>query len=280
MIIDKLKQLSSLTMQEQYVADYMIENPQHILEMNAKTLAKASHTSASTVVRLCQKLNFHGYSEFKVQFVYELTEMNKQLKSVPYQKESTLEEIVETMPLIYKRAIDFTKTMMDIPTLKKIINLIKKANRIEIYGDGINYELAKMATYKFEEIGISSYAYTSANWTHVKLLEKNSIETIAFLISHTGHNRGMIDSATRLKESHIECVAIVGNKNSRLVKLCDHSMQIMTTKNTLEFSNVHFTLSIQYLFDCIIAACMLEHYDRLKDVIEELKGDREKWTLE
>lgn len=283
MIVDKIKNLDNLTQQEAYVVEYILANPQDVLKMNCNQLAKASHTSASTIVRLSQKAGYKGYGELKILYASEyshMQQMEEELKPIPYEKESTIDDIIQTMPLIYTKAIDFTRTMLERNKIIQIINRLKQSERIEIYGDGVNYELAKIAAYKFEEVGVSAYAYTSANWTHVKLLEKNKTNTIAILISHTGKNPGIIDSAKRLKDAHIFMVGIVGAKESSLSKWCDTSLQIMTTRNTLEFSNVMFTMSIQYIFDIMVASLMIQHYDHLKSITEELREAREQWGKE
>ena len=283
MLVDKIKNLDNLTRQETYVVQYILENPQDVLKMNCNQLAKASHTSASTIIRLSQKAGYKGYSELKIQYASEyshMQQMEEELKPIPYEKESTIDDIIQTMPLIYTKAIDFTRTMLERNKIIQIINRLKQSERIEIYGDGVNYELAKIAAYKFEEVGVSAYAYTSANWTHVKLLEKNKTNTIAILISHTGKNPGIIDSAKRLKDAHIFMVGIVGTKKSSLSRWCDTSLQIMTTRNTLEFSNVMFTMSTQYIFDIMVASLMIQHYDHLKSITEELREAREQWGKE
>lgn len=56
MIIDKLQVIPNLTLQEKAVVDYIVQNPEAVLNMNASQLAKASYTSASTIIRLCQKV--------------------------------------------------------------------------------------------------------------------------------------------------------------------------------------------------------------------------------
>lgn len=40
--------------------DYIVQNPEAVLNMNASQLAKASYTSASTIIRLCQKVFLGG----------------------------------------------------------------------------------------------------------------------------------------------------------------------------------------------------------------------------
>lgn len=58
MIIDKMKILDHLTIQEKYLVDYIINNQEDILKKNINELAKLSYTSSATISRLCKKLGF------------------------------------------------------------------------------------------------------------------------------------------------------------------------------------------------------------------------------
>ena len=66
MIIDKMKILDHLTIQEKYLVDYIINNQEDILKKNINELAKLSYTSSATISRLCKKLGFNGYKELKL----------------------------------------------------------------------------------------------------------------------------------------------------------------------------------------------------------------------
>lgn len=46
MIIDKIKVLEHLTIQEKYLVDYILNNPEDILKKNINELAKLSYTSS------------------------------------------------------------------------------------------------------------------------------------------------------------------------------------------------------------------------------------------
>ena len=47
MIIDKMKTLDHLTIQEKYLVDYIINNQEDILKKNINELAKLSYTSSA-----------------------------------------------------------------------------------------------------------------------------------------------------------------------------------------------------------------------------------------
>ena len=139
MIIDKMNTLENLTNQEKAVVDYIIANPKALLEMSVNELANASYTSASTITRLCKKLGTKGYADMKFIYVSEYPEMMKlkdSLKVVPFSRNSGIDDIIHTMPLIYSRAIDHTRSMLDRNTVIRVSNLMKRAQVIDLYGDG------------------------------------------------------------------------------------------------------------------------------------------------
>ena len=196
MIIDKMCALKNLTSQEKAVVEYILDNPKDLLDMNVSELAKASYTSSSTVIRLCKKLEVKGFADLKFIYASEFPEMMKQ------------REMVNTLPFVYLKTMDYTKSMLSRNTIIRITNLMKQAKRIEIYGDGVNYDLAKMMAFRFENVHKDCFVYNASHWEHIKYLEYQKIPTLGILLSHTGKNPMVIDAAKRLKESGIKTLSI------------------------------------------------------------------------
>lgn len=280
MITDKMSNLENLTNQEKAVVDYIIANPKALLEMNVNELADASYTSASTITRLCKKLGTKGYGDMKFKYVSEYPEMMKikdSLKVIPFDESSGIDDIIHTMPLIYSRAINHTRSMLDRNTIIRVSNLMKQAQIIDLYGDGINYEIARNICYKLDEIGITANAYNSVQWNHCKRLQKQKTPAFSILLSHTGKNPSMVDAAKRLKEYGIPSLSITGNIDKRLMNITDYNFQIMVTENTLEFSNVIFTMSSLYLLDVLVASLLVHNYKSIDSMLKEMDGLRYNW---
>ena len=280
MIVDKMQNLNNLTSQECAVVEYIISHPKDLLNMNVTELAEASYTSPSTVIRLCKKLGTKGYADLKYIYASEYSDMIKlkeSLKTKPYNKHSTIDDIINTMPLIYSRAIEHTRSFLDRNTIINVVAALKASKIIDIYGDGINYDVAKMFCYKLEEIGIRAVAHDSANWNYCKLLQLEKTPAFSILISHTGKNPNVTDAARRLKKCGIPMLSISGNIDQRLAKLTDYHIHIMTSKNTLEFSNVIFTISTQYVLDIIVASLLVDRYTIIEKDIETLNDERYEW---
>lgn len=280
MIIDKLNQLHSLTNQEQAVVDYINDHPKAVINDNVNQLAKNSLTSASTIIRLCKKLDLSGYTEFKLLYTSQYPEMMKQqenLKTQPFQKDTSFDEILDILPLAYTKAIDYIKTMLSKNTMIRVINKMKQAKRIEIYGQGINYDLGRMIAYQFESVNKDCFVYNAPHWEHIQHIELHKIPTLAILLSHTGKNPIIVDAAKRLKKSHIHTISLTCNCEEKLARLTDEHIEIIDFKSELELKTMMYTMGVQYVLGVCISSLMIHNIDQIQSMTHQMKGEREKW---
>ena len=241
MIIDKMKTLDHLTIQEKYLVDYIINNQEDILKKNINELAKLSYTSSATISRLCKKLGFNGYKEFKYQYAAEyshLLELKNDFKIEPFSSESSIDDALNKIELLHKRAIEYTKSLLDKQVIERIYQLIKNAKYIEIYGTGINFSLAEIYSLNFEEEGVISKAYNSLNPMHLQYLrQRKPNDTVCIYLTHTGQNMEMLKIAKDIRKYHAKSIVICDHKKREICKYCDETIVIMTTQNTTELSN-------------------------------------------
>src|SRR5277367_4537551 len=65
---------NALRTAEQRVADFILKHPDELIYLTVTELAERTNTSESTVVRLCQKIGYKGYQEFKIVLARDLVE--------------------------------------------------------------------------------------------------------------------------------------------------------------------------------------------------------------
>ena len=54
--------------------EYIIKSKDRVVDMTIRDLAKETHVSTTTILRLCKKLGCDGFSEFKVKFKLDMEE--------------------------------------------------------------------------------------------------------------------------------------------------------------------------------------------------------------
>lgn len=263
MILERLKAKEGFTHQEQAVAEYILKHMEDIQGMSSEELARASYASKATVIRLCKKLGVAGYPELKYQLVSEMVQnirVNQLLNKEPITEKSTYQDILDTLPKLYDKAITDTRLCMDKNVITRIFNRIKVAERIDIYGSGISYILAQSAAFKFATLGMECSAYESVNAHYLSAAKKQ--KSVSFIITFTGANRSMIDVARYLKKTtDTYVVGIIGRHNEEMKKWCDEMVEIPSRDSLLSLKVVTSFTATTYVLDIFFSMYLAQHYE-------------------
>lgn len=138
MILEQLKETENFTSSERMIAKYVLEHAEHVGHLTASDLAKESYTSKTTVIRLCKKLGMKGYQDFIRQVGIEAAEskrVNALLESETFNENSTYEDIVQKLPSIYDSAVGNTKLSLDRNVVRRVVNRIRQADKVDFYGN-------------------------------------------------------------------------------------------------------------------------------------------------
>lgn len=263
MLLEKLKEDVHFTNHERDVVHYILNHQEQVPSMSAGELARAAYTSKATVVRLCQKLGLAGYQEFKLKLVEEINQKNRidrMLANEPVNGQSTYTDIINTLPVLYDKAITNTRLSFDKNVMIRINNYLQGAECIDIYGTGISYHLAKEAAFKFATLGIECSAYESING-HYLAARKNK-KTVAFLLSFTGANRTVVRIARYLREATGNyVVGIAGPHGDTLKKWCHETVEIPNRDSLLSLDVISSFAAANYVFDVFFALCLARRYE-------------------
>lgn len=263
MLLEKLREEEHFTNHEKDVVRYILDHLEQVPSMSAGELARASFTSKATVVRLSQKLGLAGYQEFKLKLVEEVNQKNRIdriLANEPITGKSTYTDIINTLPVLYDKAITNTRLSFDKNVMIRINNYLQGAECIDIYGTGISYHLAKEAAFKFATLGIECSAYESING-HYLAARKNK-RTVAFLLSFTGANRTVVRIARYLREAtNNYVVGIAGPHGETLKKWCNEMVEIPNRDSLLSLDVISSFAAANYVFD-VFFALYLSRRDR------------------
>src|SRR5271156_5156946 len=126
---------NSLRTAEQRVADFILKHAEELIYLTVTELAERTETSESTVVRLCQKIGYRGYQEFKIMLARDLVGPVEQV----YEHIEPGDSLVELKTKVFQanaQALRDTIEVLSDDELKKAVEAIAGARRVEIYGIG------------------------------------------------------------------------------------------------------------------------------------------------
>lgn len=146
---------SSLRTAEQRVADFILKHAEELIYLTVTELAERTQTSESTVVRLCQKIGYKGYQEFKIMLARDLVGPTE---TVYEQIDSgdSLESLKTKVFQANAQALKDTIEVLSDEELGRAVEAIGRARRVEIYGIGGSAPLALDAYHKFMKLGVSA----------------------------------------------------------------------------------------------------------------------------
>lgn len=248
------------TYQEQNIINYILDNPFVVFNANAVELAELTYSSPATVVRLCKKLGAKGYPDFRLKYIESFQYKNKIVSNLHEKmliKNSPVSEISNLVQSIYIHMLNETKKMQSLSNLNKIKSMIRKAKRVDIYGEHLNYHIAHSLSAKFAILGITSVAHSGVNTKYLG----HSVDhesTLSFVISYTGNNKSMLKIASTLSDFGLTTIAVTSEKDDSLSSLCNESLLVSNNDYFMDTSAISHMLSIEFLFDILIISLMSE----------------------
>lgn len=261
--LNELKRMNKLTSTEQGIVNYILTNPEELEKISSRQLAELTYTSPATVVRICQKLGFSGYSEFKIKYLQEVNQtprMDQINRTNPITSEDSLHRIVNKVAALEITAIEQTKKGIDLDQLNRVSELLNQATCIDFYTFDNNLHLAKNACSHFLYAGKQAVIHDSSNAQFMQAFA--SVEGhVAIIISRTGENPMLYRIANVLHERKIPLLVLTESRHSSLAKISTEHLYLYNVHRFTDMGTILFQTSVQYLFDLLFAILFSRNFE-------------------
>ena len=261
--LNELKRMNKLTSTEQGIVNYILTNPEELEKISSRQLAELTYTSPATVVRICQKLGFSGYSEFKIKYLQEVNQtprMDQINRTNPITSEDSLHRIVNKVAALEITAIEQTKKGIDLDQLNRVSELLNQATCIDFYAFDNNLHLAKNACSHFLYAGKQAVIHDSSNAQFMQAFA--SVEGhVAIIISRTGENPMLYRIANVLHERKIPLLVLTEYRHSSLAKISTEHLYLYNVHRFTDMGTILFQTSVQYLFDLLFAILFSRNFE-------------------
>jgi RpiR family carbohydrate utilization transcriptional regulator len=251
---------SALRSAEQRVADFILKHPEELIYLTVTELAERTHTSESTVVRLCQKIGYKGYQEFKIMLARDLVGPVEQV----YEHIEPGDSLVELKTKVFQanaQALKDTIEVLSDDELRRAVNAVATANRVEVYGIGGSAPLALDAYHKFMKHGIPCVSLSDGDLMAMSssLLRPGDV---ALGISHTGTSKDICDALENAQQNGATTICITHRATSPITKFS--SIKLFTAAKPTAFGSDSMSSRIAQLsiIDTLYAGLALDDYDR------------------
>lgn len=220
-ILLTLKSLkANLTKTEQKIAVYILNNPEEIIYLPIKEIAKQIDTGEGSIIRFCKKIGFTGLQQFKLELAKELSVRALNGLKTNTDEEEKIFNLAETCVSSIVNSLKETLDLNSFIKLKNCVVALKEAKKIMIIGVGNSSIIAKDAEDKFLRIGFEATAVDNEQLMLLKaqyLKEKDVI----LAISNSGNTEIILETLEIAKQNNAKVISITNSLNSRIIGYSD-----------------------------------------------------------
>ncbi len=260
---------SSLRVAEQRVADFILGNAEELIHLTVTELAEKTQTSESTVVRLCQKIGYKGYQEFKIMLARDLVGPTERV----YDQIEVTDSLSALKVKVFQanaQALNDTMEVLSDLELERAVRALTTARKLEIYGIGGSAPLALDAYHKFMKLGITAVSLSDSDLMAMSssLLKKHDV---ALGISHTGASRDVCDAMENAKAAGATTICITHRATSPITKVSD--IKLFTAAKETAFGSDAMSSRIGQLtiIDTLYAGIALADYNGSLALIQKTR---------
>ena len=206
----------------------ILGNPMAIIRYSLTQVAKESKSSNTAIIRLCQKLGYQGYNDFKYD-VYKFSEFKfsmsrAALSDTHYTATVDSQDAKSSMSAIVAQYVSHLNQMAaetDMEVIKSIASILRRTVRVAIMGINRTAFSASQLSYRLSKLGVANYLITD----HVIMTDYMEIfgpEDVCLIFSISTTSINYKEIVQRLKKNGASVVLFTMNASSPLKKMCDH----------------------------------------------------------
>jgi DNA-binding MurR/RpiR family transcriptional regulator len=231
-----------------------------LIYLTVPELAERTNTSESTVVRLCQKIGYKGYQEFKIVLARDLVEPTADI----YAEVESGDDLTTIKNKVFQanaQALRDTIEVLDDADLERAVSALSSARRVDVYGVGGSDPLAIDAYHKFLKLGIVAVALSDGDMMAMSssLLGKGDV---ALGISHTGASRDVTDALDRAKANGATTICITHRSTSPITKVSDIRLYTAAKQTAFRSSASSSRIAQLTIIDTLYVGIALRAHDK------------------
>ena len=264
------------------VADFVLKNPEKAASSTISELSKAVGISTASVVRFCEDIEFSSFTAFRlaVSVASEQRRVAREIFAIDRDEidpNDSMHEVVAKTVFHEVEAIQQTGSNLDLKTLEKVVGLITKAKRIELFGLGSSSLATQDLRQKLHRIGL--FAFDSPD-NHQAITSSALMNPgdVGIVFSHSGVTPETLEVLKIMKRSGAKTVAVTNFPESVISRNADFRLTTVAKETRYRSGAMSSRIAQLALVDFLFVRIMqlrLESAELLlQRTYEAVRGDR------
>lgn len=258
---------SSLTKSEKKVADAVLEDPEAAVFYTITDLAEKAGVGETSVIRLCRKLGFKGYQEFKLSIVQDLASPVEQM-SGEIEELDDLTTIAKKITVQNTQSLQNALSLLNEHKLQTIVEAMIKAEKIYFFGVGSSGITAMDAKYRFMRLGFNVDASMDSHVIAMNAALARKEDVVAF-ISTSGSTKDVVDALQIAKANGAFIFCLTNHARSPITQQADAVLLGTSREMPLQGGAFSSKLAQIHLLDILTTAISLQRKDQTYSALEK-----------
>lgn len=242
------------------IADFLIDHAADVVHMSVTEVAERTGSSEGSVVGLCQQLGARGFQQVKIALARDLVQPVQFIHEDLTQRDD-LATVVSKIFNSGLQAMQDTMNVLSVPDLRRAVDAIRKAKRVEVFGIGSAATIAEDANYRLLRIGIESRVSVDS---HVQAITASlcSAKSAVLTISHSGSTIETLTATRLAKEAGATTIVVTNYGRSPILEYADIVLNTMARETQFRTEAMTSRIAQLAVIDALITGLALADYDR------------------
>ena len=268
--IFKIKEgFNSFTNTEKKLAEYIIKNKDEVVGLSAQELSSKADISPAAVVRFSKTLGYKGFTALKVDLAKDRDERDDET-SVIINEDDSLKDIIRKVKVSNISSIDETIGLMNVDTMKNIIEAMINAKRIYLFGIGASGLVALDLQQKLLRINKSTL-YQIDPHTQIASAVHIEKEDVAIGISYSGETKEVNVPLKIAKEKGAKTIAITRYNKNSLSKISDYAIYLPNYEKEFRFGAITSRIDALTIVDILYLGVARNEFKQTKEYIKSTR---------
>lgn len=260
-ILDTIRAIySSLTKTEKHIAGTLLSNPERFNQCSLSEIADYMEVGEATFIRFCRTLGFKGFKSFKLALAIELATKKQKPNSI-FEKDIHIQDssfdIAKKLQINIHQVTEETINLIDFDELNEIIQVLKKAKRIFLFGVGASGLSAEEAKTKFMRIGLFADAITNNHFMYMQAALMNK-DDVVIGISHSGRSQEIVKALSIAQKNGTKTIALTHHLRSPITQVADFKIIHGSRQGRLQTDSLRTKIAQLFILDLIYTLLVKE----------------------
>ena len=257
--------LPRLSPAEKRIGELLLSDPQDFARRSIGEIAERAGTSTTTIVRFYTHIGYSKYKDLR----HDLTEESlrerlalgeETTEASDIARDDSLEQVVSKVARDETMSIGDTADLLNIPALKKAVELVSNARRIDIFGLGASAIVSIDLQRKLSRIGRFAVDWPDAHsaWTAAAVLDERDV---AIAISHSGATHDTIEFLRLARDRGALTIAITNVDGSPLSIEADVTLRTSARETEFRSGALGSRIAQLMVVDCLFIGVVQADYD-------------------